>query len=95
MKKFLDHVAGFTTVRRNGVDVRGRLLTVDSVNLTAGRAGFPRVTAERRGHRLRPARRRGPDRRRDAERPEDDLRRRQARERRHRFPDGRGHLRRR
>ena len=46
MQQFLDRVADLTRVRDGGVDVRGRLLTVDRVSLNASRDGFPKVHAE-------------------------------------------------
>jgi hypothetical protein len=46
MESFLGNVARFTKVRNDNVEVTGRLLTVDSIKLSAGRRGFPQVSAE-------------------------------------------------
>lgn len=45
MERFMRHLSGFTTIKKHGVVVRGRLLTVDSFQLGAGDKGFPAVTA--------------------------------------------------
>ncbi|HEY5144152.1 MAG TPA: hypothetical protein VII98_11700, partial [Solirubrobacteraceae bacterium] len=45
MEAFLHKINGFTQVTKGGVQVHGRLLTVDSFQLTAGRKGFPNVSA--------------------------------------------------
>lgn len=45
MQKFLGRLDDFTKVDGDAVDVRGRLLAVDSFELAAGRAGFPQVAA--------------------------------------------------
>jgi len=45
MESFLHKINGFTEVTKGGVKVHGRLLTVDSFQLTAGRKGFPNVSA--------------------------------------------------
>lgn len=45
MERFLRNLGRFTRVEKDGVEVRGRLLTVDSFQLTAGRDGFPSVSA--------------------------------------------------
>ncbi len=45
MEAFLHHINGFTEVTKSNVKVHGRLLTVDSFQLTAGRKGFPYVSA--------------------------------------------------
>jgi hypothetical protein len=45
MQKFLGRLDDFTKVDGSAVDVRGRLLAVDSFELAAGRDGFPQVAA--------------------------------------------------
>ncbi len=45
MERFMRRLSGFTTIKKHGVVVRGRLLTVDSFQLGAGDKGFPAVTA--------------------------------------------------
>jgi hypothetical protein len=45
MQKFLGRLDDFTKVADGGVEVRGRLLAVDSFELTASRSGFPAVSA--------------------------------------------------
>jgi len=45
MERFLRELNRFTRAQPDRIDVRGRLLTVDSVSLVAGRKGYPRVKA--------------------------------------------------
>jgi hypothetical protein len=45
LSKLLDLVRSFTTTNGDTVTVRGRLMTVESVNLQEGRNGFPQVKA--------------------------------------------------
>jgi hypothetical protein len=45
MEAFLHQINGFTEVGGGAVKVHGRLLTVNSFQLTAGRRGFPYVSA--------------------------------------------------
>jgi hypothetical protein len=45
MQKFLRSMDGLTTVQGESINVKGRLLTVDGVDLKAGPKGFPDVTA--------------------------------------------------
>jgi hypothetical protein len=45
MEHFLRELNRFTRAQPDRIDVRGRLLTVDSVSLVAGRTGYPRVKA--------------------------------------------------
>jgi Tfp pilus assembly protein PilO len=45
MQKFLKSIDALTTVKGDDINVRGRLLTVDGVGLTAGPKGFPDVAA--------------------------------------------------
>jgi hypothetical protein len=45
METFLHDVQRFVHVRGKGVDVTGRLLSVDAFSLTAGPGGFPSVKA--------------------------------------------------
>jgi len=45
MEHFLRELNRFTRAQPDRIDVRGRLLTVDSVSLVAGRRGYPRVKA--------------------------------------------------
>lgn len=45
LAKLLDLVRSFTTTNGDTVTVRGRLMTVESVNLQEGRNGFPQVKA--------------------------------------------------
>jgi hypothetical protein len=46
MEDFLRSLDGFTRANGNRINVRGRLLTIDSITLSASRKGFPRVSAE-------------------------------------------------
>jgi Tfp pilus assembly protein PilO len=46
LRRFLDVVHGFTRSERERVDVRGRLLTVDSVALKPSPRGLPALSAE-------------------------------------------------
>jgi type II secretory pathway pseudopilin PulG len=46
MQKFLNSLDALTTVQGKSIDVRGRLLTVDGIDLKAGPKGFPDVTAK-------------------------------------------------
>jgi type II secretory pathway pseudopilin PulG len=46
MQKFLKSLDAFTTVDGKSIDVKGRLLTVDGIDLKAGPKGFPDVTAK-------------------------------------------------
>ncbi len=46
MQKFLARVARLTRVRDGGIDVNGRLLTIDRIQISASRKGFPKVRAE-------------------------------------------------
>jgi type II secretory pathway pseudopilin PulG len=46
MQRFLKSIGGLTSVKGTNIDVKGRLLTVDGVALTAGPSGFPDVTAQ-------------------------------------------------
>jgi hypothetical protein len=45
LTRLLDLLRSFTTVKGDTVTVRGRLLTVEGVNLEEGRKGFPNVKA--------------------------------------------------
>jgi hypothetical protein len=45
LSKLLDLVRSFTTTNGDTVTVRGRLMTIQSVNLQEGRNGFPQVKA--------------------------------------------------
>lgn len=45
MERFLRELNRFTQTGADRIDVRGRLLTIDSVSLVAGRKGYPRVSA--------------------------------------------------
>ncbi|WP_205697988.1 type II secretion system protein GspM [Conexibacter sp. SYSU D00693] len=45
MRKFLGALDDLTVVKRGGIVVRGRLLTIDAVKLGASKDGFPRVEA--------------------------------------------------
>ena len=45
LSKLLDLMRSFTTTNGDTVTVRGRLMTVESVNLQEGRNGFPDVKA--------------------------------------------------
>jgi hypothetical protein len=45
MERFLHNVQRFVRVHDDGVDVRGRLLSVDGFSLVAGPGGFPAVKA--------------------------------------------------
>ena len=45
LTKLLDLINSFTTTNRDSVTVRGRLMTVESVNLQESRNGFPDVKA--------------------------------------------------
>jgi Tfp pilus assembly protein PilO len=45
MQKFLHSVDALTTVDGKNINVKGRLLTVDGVDLSAGPKGFPQVDA--------------------------------------------------
>jgi hypothetical protein len=45
LTRLLDLLRGFTTTKGDAVQVRGRLLDVQSVKLEEGRKGFPQVTA--------------------------------------------------
>ncbi len=45
LEKFLDKITAFTKLKGQTISVRGRLLTIDAVNLTAGPEGFPQMTA--------------------------------------------------
>jgi len=45
MQKFRNALGGLTTVKGDSISVKGRLLTVDGVNLKAGPKGFPQVQA--------------------------------------------------
>jgi len=46
MRRFLDTVHGFARPAAEGLQVRGRLLTIDSVDLVPSPAGLPALTAE-------------------------------------------------
>ncbi len=46
LEGFLDRIAAFTRVDGDKIRVRGRLLTIDGVGLTAGPKGFPQMRAE-------------------------------------------------
>lgn len=46
MQRFLKRVAGFTRTRKNAVDVKGRLVTIDSISVGASRKGFPKVSVD-------------------------------------------------
>ena len=45
MEDFLHTLAAFTSTDGKQISVRGRLLTIDGISLTASRQGFPRVRA--------------------------------------------------
>ena len=45
LRKFLDHVHSLTIPRATTLDVKGRLLTIETVNLIPGPKGLPQVTA--------------------------------------------------
>ncbi len=45
MERFLRNVQKFIRVNGDRVDVRGRLLAIDGISLSAGRDGFPKVKA--------------------------------------------------
>jgi Tfp pilus assembly protein PilO len=45
MQRFLKAIDGLTAVKGKSINVKGRLLTVDGVNLKAGPKGFPDVDA--------------------------------------------------
>jgi hypothetical protein len=45
MQRFLGSIVALTAVKGDSIDVKGRLLTVDGVQLKAGPEGFPRVDA--------------------------------------------------
>jgi type II secretory pathway component PulM len=45
LEKFLDKITAFTKLKGQTIAVRGRLLTIDAVNLMAGPDGFPQMTA--------------------------------------------------
>ena len=45
LSKLLDLVRSFTTTNGDTVTVRGRLMTIESVNLQESRNGFPQVKA--------------------------------------------------
>lgn len=45
LEKFLDQLTAFTRMKGSTIAVRGRLLTIDAVNLTAGPKGFPQMEA--------------------------------------------------
>lgn len=45
MQRMLGAIDGLADATKNGISVRGRLLTVDGFSLTKGRTGFPRVKA--------------------------------------------------
>lgn len=46
LRRFLKSVGGFNRLEGKTVSVRGRLLTLDGLTLSPGRAGFPQVKAE-------------------------------------------------
>ena len=46
LRRFIDHVNSFTTVRGEALKVRGRLMSVDGVSLAASRLGFPSLKAQ-------------------------------------------------
>lgn len=46
LERFLDRIAAFTRIKGDEIKVRGRLLTIDGVGLTAGPKGFPQMRAE-------------------------------------------------
>jgi hypothetical protein len=46
MEDFLRSLDDFTQAKGNQINVRGRLLTIDSITLTASRKGFPNVSAQ-------------------------------------------------
>ena len=45
LSNFFARLDALIAARKNSVDVRGRLLTVDGISLTEGRRGFPDMTA--------------------------------------------------
>ena len=45
MQRFLRNVDAFTQVKGTQIVVKGRLLTIDGISLTASRDGFPKVKA--------------------------------------------------
>lgn len=45
MSSFLRQLDGFATVRRDTLRVKGRLLTINGIAITAGSQGFPKVKA--------------------------------------------------
>ena len=45
LAKFIDHVQHFVSVKGEQVNVRGRLLALNSISLAAGPTGFPKITA--------------------------------------------------
>lgn len=45
LEKFLDKITAFTKLKGQTISVRGRLLTIDAVSLTAGPDGFPQMKA--------------------------------------------------
>jgi hypothetical protein len=46
MEDFLRSLDGFTRAKGDSINVRGRLLTIDEITLTASRKGFPNVSAQ-------------------------------------------------
>jgi hypothetical protein len=45
LSDFLNRIQQFVSTKRNQISIRGRLLTVNGINLAASPQGFPQITA--------------------------------------------------